>query len=384
MVSRRILSVRLGPLVALIALAVWASTALAPPAKAARLKDVVQLEGARANQLVGYGLVVGLDRTGDSLLVPFTQQSLEAMLSRMGIRVDANQISLRNVAAVTVTVDLPAFSQPGTKLDVVVSSIGDARSLAGGTLLMTPLNGVDGKTYAMAQGPLQVGGFGVQGNTGSRIQKNQLNVGRVASGAIVERVVPTQLIDAEGAITLQVRKPDFSTAQRIAQAVNDAAGNLGAAGPLAQVASSGAVRIEVPEAERENLGKFISALEALQVEPDTIARVVINSRTGTVVLGENVRIASVAVAHGGLTLEVQEALDVVQPNAFGAGQTAAAPTTDVNATEREGSLKVVQGSTTLAEVVGALNALGATPRDLIDILQAIAASGALQGELEVL
>jgi flagellar P-ring protein precursor FlgI len=359
----------------------WLSS-FAGPANAARIKDIAQVEGARPNQLVGYGLAVGLDGTGDTIRSNFTIQSLVAMLSRMGVRVESNLLMLRNVAAVTVTATLPPFSQPGTSIDVVVSSIGDARSLVGGTLLLTPLLGVDGKTYALAQGPVQVGGYGVQGNSGSRVQKNQLNVGRIASGAIVERAVPTQLLTSDGSVVLQLRRPDFTTAQRMVEVINQGAANLG--GAKAIMDGSGAVRVAVPEPQRADLGAFLALLEAMELEPDASARVVINSRTGTVVLGQSVRISTVAVSHGGLTLEVQEAFDVSQPNALAAGNTVVTPNSAVNAAEKEGALKLVNGAATIADVVAALNALGAKPRDLIDILQAIAAAGALHAELEVL
>lgn len=357
---------------------------VAGEAWATRIKDIAHVDGVRPNQLVGYGLVVGLDGTGDTKRATMTTQSLAAMLSRMGVRIDPEQLHLRNVAAVMVTAMLPPMSQPGSGVDVVVSSIGNARSLFGGTLMLTPLKGLDGRTYAVAQGPLQVGGFGAEGSSGSRFQKNHLNVGRVASGALVEQSVPITIGDGEY-IMIQIDAPDFTTAEVVAKAINDAGGTLGGGANMALPMSAAEVRVTVPAARKAALASFIAAIEVLEVQPDTVAKVVLNSRTGTVVLGDNVRISTVAVAHGGLTIEVGETPQVSQPTApFGAGTTVRTTQSTVKATEQGDSLKLVQAGATLGDVVKALNTLGATPRDLIDILQAIKAAGALHGELEVL
>ncbi len=353
---------------------------LAPrPAQAARIKDVAQFEGARINQLVGYGIVVGLDGTGDTWQTTFTEQSLAAMLSRMGVRIDPHQLRLRNVAAVMVTANLPPFARPGTRIDVSVSSIGDARSLEGGVLLVTPLRGVDGKTYAVAQGAIQVGGYEARGRTGSRRRKNHLNVGRVPRGATVERALDVDLV-SDGKLRLHLLEPDLTTATAIAKAIDEALGNDDAA----RVENAGSVVVAVPaDAAKDPMG-FAARIEAIEVQPDAPARVVINERTGTVVLGEHVRIAPVAVAHGGLTVEVTERISVSQPGALSGGSTVAVPQSSVRAKEAGGALHMVQGGATLADLVRALNALGATPRDLVEILQAIAAAGALQARLEVL
>jgi flagellar P-ring protein precursor FlgI len=353
-------------------------------ARATRIKDIAHVEGVRPNQLIGYGLVVGLDGTGDSRRATMTVQSLAAMLSRMGVRIDPEQLHLRNVAAVMVTATLPPFSQPGSSVDVVVSSIGNARSLFGGTLLLTPLKGLDGRTYAVAQGPLQVGGYGAEGLSGTRFQKNHLNVGRIPSGALVEQTVPVALGEGEY-LMIQVNDPDFTTANAVATAINNAGGALGGGASMAVALTSGEVRVTVPAAARANVASFIGKVEVLEVTPDTAAKVVLNSRTGTVVMGENVRISTVAVAHGALTIEVNEAPAVSQPLApFTGGTTQVVPQSGVAVTEQGDAMKLVQAGATLGDIVRALNTLGATPRDLIDILQAIKAAGALHAELEVL
>ena len=357
-------------------------------AQAARIKDVAHFEGVRANQLIGYGLVVGLDGTGDNKQAEFTIQSVSAMLSRMGIRIDPNQILLRNVAAVMVTATLPAHAQPGTGMDVLVSAMGNARSIVGGTLVLTPLMGVDGQTYAMAQGPVQVGGFGATGKSGSRVQKNHLNAGRVPNGAIVERPIATEVsVDAEGRIKLLLKHPDFTTARNIVDTINRSNEilELPAEGDqaIASIATSGSLNLQVPAQYQNTVPRFISLIEGLEVFTDAVAKVVINSRTGTVVLGENVRISPVAVAHGSLTLTVNETQGVSQPNPLAAGDTRVTQSSNVSMVEESAGLQMVQGGATLAEIVEALNALGATPREMIDILQAVSASGSLHAELEV-
>jgi flagellar P-ring protein FlgI len=357
---------------------------VATPTHAARIKDVARIDGVRPNQLIGYGLVVGLDHTGDSKRSSFTSQSLAAMLSRMGIRIDKGDLLLRNVAAVMVTATLPPFAQPGTAMDISVSSIGDAKSLVGGTLVLTPLKGLDGQVYGMGQGPIQVGGYGVQARSSRRV-KNHLNVGRIPQGAIIERPVPIQLAE-DGKLKLHLQIPDFATAQLLTNAVNGAAAQLGgrAGTKLAKALSSGTIEVTIPGGRTGEIPAFIADLEVLTVTPNAVAKVVINGRTGTVVVGANVHIAAVAVAHGSLTIEVNDKSDVSQPRARAAGNTAVTTASDITATEEAGALKVIKEGATLASVVDALNALGATPRDLVDILQAIKAAGALHATIEVL
>jgi len=357
-------------------------------AEATRIKDISHFEGVRPNQLIGYGLVVGLDGTGDNKQAEFTVQSVSAMLSRMGIRIDPKQLLLRNVAAVMVTATLPAHTQPGSSMDVLVSAIGNARSIVGGTLVLTPLVGVDGKTYAMAQGAIQVGGFGASGKSGSRIQKNHLNAGRVPNGAIVERAIsPVVTINESGKIMLMLKRPDFTTARNIVDTINRSGQLLGLPpenkDAIAKIVTSGSLGLKVPESFQESVPRFISLIEGLEVYTDTIAKVVINSRTGTVVMGDNVRISPVAVAHGALTLTVSENSQVSQPGALSNGNTVVTPGSDVTMMEDKSSLQMVEAGATLSEIVDALNALGATPRDMIDILQAVSASGSLHADLEV-
>lgn len=357
-------------------------------AEATRIKDVSHFEGVRPNQLIGYGLVVGLDGTGDNKQAEFTVQSVSAMLSRMGIRIDPKQLLLRNVAAVMVTATLPAHTQPGSSMDVLVSAIGNARSIVGGTLVLTPLMGVDGKTYAMAQGAIQVGGFGASGKSGSRIQKNHLNAGRVPNGAIVERAIsPVVTINESGKIMLMLKRPDFTTARNIVDTINRSGELLGLPAentdPIAKIVTSGSLDLKVPESFQESVPRFISLIEGLEVYTDAVAKVVINSRTGTVVMGDNVRISPVAVAHGALTLTVSENPQVSQPGPLSNGNTAITQGSDVTMMEEKSSLQMVEAGATLSEIVDALNALGATPRDMIDILQAVSASGSLHADLEV-
>jgi len=281
---------------------------------------------------------------------------------------------------VMVTASLPPFAQQGTKLDVVVSSAGDARSLVGGTLILTPLVGVDGQTYAMAQGPIHVGGYGSRGRSGSRLTKNHLNVGRIPEGALVERSVIASL-EREGVLTLVLNKPDFSTMKAVVDAVN---ASLGGTLPAAVARHAGAVDIVIPEAARTRVPEFIAALEVLDVVPDTVARVVLNPRTGTIVVGSDVRISPIAIAHGGLKLEISETPDASQPQALAQGQTVVTSTSELRADEARGGMRVVQPGTTLSDLADALNALGVPPRDLVSILESIAAAGALHAQLEVL
>jgi len=348
-------------------------------AQGARIGDIADISGVRDNLLVGYGLVVGLDGTGDQTMqAPFTGQSLANMLSQLGITVPpGTNMQLRNVAAVMVSATLPPFARPGQRLDVVVSSVGNARSLRGGTLLMTPLKGVDGETYAIAQGNLLVGGALAQAG-GSSTQVNQLAGGRISGGALVEREVPFQLDALGGVIDLQLREADFTTAQRVVAAINDRFGR-----GVAEALNSRVIRLLGP-VESGGLVGFLAQVESLEVEPGASRpRVVINARTGSVVLSGPVSLYPAAVAHGNLSVAISTDYDVVQPAPFGMGETVIVPDSDVRIEQQPGSLTPVQGAD-LLDVVDALNALGATPQDLMSILEALKAAGALHAELEVL
>ncbi len=347
---------------------------LAADASATRVKDIADLAGVRDNQLIGYGIVVGLNQTGDSQQSQFTVQSVVAMLSRMGIRVDPKTLKTKNVAAVMVTAKLPPFATPGTGIDVVVSSMGDAKSLIGGTLVMTPLKAVDQKVYAMAQGPLSVGSFSA-GSAGSSVTKNHPTVGRIPSGATIERAVGVAL-EGRPKLVYQLKQADFTTARNMAQAITKA-------GAKAQAINARQVVVEVPEDAQKAPVELIAKVEAAQVQTDVAAKVVINARTGTVVMGSNVRVESIALAHGALQVEINSQNHVSQPNGFSQGQTVGVRNSQVSAKEGQGAVKLVQKSASLGELVQALNLLGVGPRDLIDILQAVRASGALNAEIEI-
>ena len=349
----------------------------ASTAWAIRLKELATFEGVRPNQIIGYGLVVGLNGTGDKDKTFFTNQSVANMLRHMDITVNPTTLKLKNVAGVIVTADLPPFVKPGTKIDILVSSLGDATSLQGGTLLVTPLKGVDSNIYAVAQGPLSVGGFAVTGNAGS-VQKNHPTVGRIVQGGTVEREVPIRWTGKE-VMTMKLGQPDFTTAARVAEAVNSRL-----PGASARPLDASSVEFSVPMNYRENLAMMVAELENLDVEPDAIGKVIIDERTGTVVVGENVKLSTVAVAHGNLSVQVREGLNVSQPGPFSMGEAVAAPQTDINVEEGADQLLLIERSTTIHDVVKALNAIGVTPRDLIMIFQAIKAAGALHGELEII
>ena len=346
-------------------------------AHAVRLKDIAEINGVRKNQLVGYGLVVGLDGTGDGKKAEFTLQSMASMLEKMGVTVSKKDIQVKNVAAVMVTASLPPFAKRGNRLDVLVSSIGDADNLQGGTLMMTPLKGLDGKIYAIAQGPVNTGGFGA-GGAASTVSKNFPTVGRVLSGAIIEREVPNNFKD-RSTLIFSLHNPDFITASRVIDAINAQMGDS-----VARAADPGTIEITVPEQYIGNTVPLLASLSTLEVSPDAKARVVINERTGTVVMGENVRISTIAIAHGNLSIVVRENANVSQPMPFSQGQTVVSPSTQINVQEDGNQLIVVPKGVSIGEVVNALNALGVTPRDLIAIFQAIKAAGALQADLEVI
>jgi flagellar P-ring protein precursor FlgI len=349
----------------------------APPA--VRLKDLVTLEGVRENQLIGYGLVAGLAGQGDRQQTIFPLQSLTNMLERMGVSVSPAAIQVKNTAAVMVTATLPAFAQPGTQMDVTVSSIGDARTLQGGLLLLTPLKGVDGRTYAVAQGPLVTGGF-VAGKGGTSQTVNHPTVGRVPNGAIVEQPAPSRA--PESHIKLQLRQADFTTAARIAKAVNGKYGTSGAA--VAHADNAGMVSVTLPSEYASRTTEFVAEMETLAVPVDRAARVVINERTGTIVMGKDVRIGPVAILQGNLTVEIQTSFAVSQPAPMGGGTTEVVPQVGVAAKQEKTRNVVLKQGATVEELVRALNAIGSTARDVIVILQNLRAAGALDAELEVI
>ncbi len=345
----------------------------------ARIKDITAIKGIRTNQLVGYGLVVGLDGTGDKSGSDFTNHVLANMMERMGIHViDQSQLKAKNVAVVMVTADLPPFARIGNRIDVVVSSIGEAKSLSGGTLILTPLKGVDGRVYALAQGPVALGGTGA-GGAGGGTQKNHLQVARIANGASVEREIPMHL-EGRKQLTLSLLNPDFTTAERIADTINTSIGK-----GIARAVDSSVLILNIPEKMRKNgVAEFIADIETLTIVPDSRAKVVVNEKTGTVVIGENVTISTVAVAHGNLTVTIQKGQNVSQPQPLSQGTTVATPKTNVNIKEEKVKVMNLPGSSTIGELVKGLNSIGVSPRDLISILQAIKAAGALQAELDII
>lgn len=366
-----------------IGIVFWVLTtvvALIPDASAVRIKDIADIKGVRQNQMVGYGLVVGLEGTGDSDDSLFTIQSLSSLLEKMGVTVQPRDIAdVENVAAVMVTADLPPFASLGSRLDVLVSSIGDAENLQGGTLLFTPLRAADGNVYAIAQGPVSTGGFAVSGNSGDQVQKNFPTVGRVVGGALVEKELHSDF-NEKNALTLALKTPDFTTASRVAQAINRAFYNQ-----LARTENAGSIRVTVPENYRGNAVQFVTMIESLGVTPDMVSKVVVNERTGTVIMGENVRIATIAIAHGNLSIQINESQDVSQPLPFSpGGQTVVTPESEIVVQEGKNPIFLVESGVSIGEVVKALNALGVSPRDLIAIFQALRAAGALQAELEII
>jgi flagellar P-ring protein precursor FlgI len=352
---------------------------LAGPAYCVRIKDIADIKGVRPNQLVGYGLVVGLNGTGDSDNAIFTIQSMASMLEKMGVTVKPDDIEVDNVAAVMVTADLPAFARSGSRIDVLVSSIGDADNLQGGTLLFTPLKAANGQVYAIAQGPVSTGGFVVGSASGSGVQKNFPTVGRVVNGALIEKEVHTDF-NQKKSLTLTLHTPDFTTAARMAQAINIAFYDQ-----IAHTKDAGTIEVKVPEKYQGNTVHMVTMIERLGVTPDTVSKVVINERTGTVIMGENVRISTIAIAHGNLSIEIKEDQQVSQPLPFSkTGRTVVTPESDVLVEEGNNPIFLVESGVSIGEVVKALNALGVSPRDLIAIFQALKAAGALQAELEII
>jgi flagellar P-ring protein precursor FlgI len=347
-------------------------------AESTRLKDIVTLQGAGSSPLVGYGLVVGLNKTGDKRQTIFSAQTLANMLERFGVSVPAGQIKIDNVAAVLLTTELPPYARPGARLDVTVSSVGDARSLQGGTLLPTPLRGGNGEIFALAQGPLSIGGFG-GGTSGNSVQVNHLTVGRVPSGALVQ-VGGGGVMGSMETLALALRDPDFVSASHVAQAINKELGE-----DVAQAIDPGTVTLKVPASYRTTVPALMARLDLLPIDTDTAARVVINERTGTVVVGGYVRIGTAAVAHGNLSVHITTKLEVSQPSPLSrTGETKVVPNEKVDVTEASAQLVTLDEGTTLDSVVRALNALGASPRDIIAIMQALKAAGALRAEIVIL
>ncbi len=347
-------------------------------AAAARIKDIVDFEGVRENQLVGYGLVVGLNGTGDSLNnSPFTKQSLQSMLERLGVNTAGENVRTANVAAVMVTANLPPFATQGSRMDVSVAALGDSDSLQGGTLLVTPLLGADGEVYAIAQGPVAINGFKAEGDAATIIS-GVPTTGRISSGALIEREIEFHL-GSQTSLRLALRNPDLTTARRIALAVNDFIG-----APTATPEDPATVRLTLPNGFNGNIVDLLTDIEQLMVETDQTAKIVIDENSGIIVMGRDVRVSSVAVAQSNLTVTIAEDPTVVQPNPLSLGVTTTEANTNLNANLSETALTIVNESVTLQELVDGLNALGISPRDLIAILQAIKATGALQAEIEVL
>ena len=371
----------------------------ASEAAGARIKDIASIKGIRSNQLFGYGLVIGLNGSGDKGGTGFTIQGLVNMLENMGVHVSAEDVKVSNVAAVMVSATLPAFSRIGKKLDVIVSSIGDAKSLQGGTLLLTPLRGVDDNVYALAYGPLSIGGFSAGGAAGGGVTKNHPTVGRISGGATVEREIPLSIKDKKDLIMV-LNNPDFITATRVAEAVNKKMGDN-----FARPIDSGTLEISIPDRFQNRVVTMLAGLEELEVTPDSTAKIIVNEKTGTVVIGENVRVSTVAVAHGNLGIQIKESKDVSQPLPFSprapgqefapgqtedgvtiapGGATVVTSESEITVQEENNRLLLVPEGGTIGELVRALNAIGVTPRDLITILQVIKAAGALQAELVII
>ena len=344
-----------------------------------RVKDLANVEGIRQNQLIGYGLVVGLNGTGDTLNnIPFTKQSLQAMLERLGVNIRGQTLRTGNVAAVMVTANLPPFSTQGTRIDITVSSLGDSKSLQGGTLLVTPLLAADGNVYAVGQGSVAIGGFQAEGEA-AKIVRGVPTVGRISNGAIIEREIEFNL-NRQSQLRMALRNPDLTTAKRIAAAINDYIGV-----PTAEPLDPATVGITVPQQYRGNVVKLLTEVEQLQVEPDETAKIVIDERSGIIVMGRDVRVSMVAVAQGNLTVTISETPQVSQPGPFSrTGQTITVPRTRIGVQEDGKKLAVVKDGVSLQQIVDGLNSLGIGPRDLIAILQAIKAAGAIQADIEVM
>jgi flagellar P-ring protein precursor FlgI len=350
---------------------------LAGNAHADRIKDLATIGGVRENHLTGFGLVVGLDGSGDDTRSPMVRTGLTKMLKKLGVTIDPKDLKSKNVAAVMITAELPPFAKPGMALDIHVSSVGNAKSLSGGELLAAPLKGADARTYAIAQGSLSIGGFVAGGDSGSTTKKNHTLVGTVPGAAIVEAGAPTMLPTKQ--IALVLKDPDFTTATRMRDAI------IAALGPnSARLGDGAVVVVPIPKEAEMQVGELITKLEAIEVDPDVKAKVIVDERTGTIVIGESVTLRTAAITYGGLTIEIGETPVVSQPGAFGRGDTKVVKQTDIKATEKDNTLRVINKSATVGDVVAALNAIGAKPRDLVAILRALKASGALRADLETM
>lgn len=358
----------------------WMIAAAGAPAGAVtRLKELVTVEGVRDNQLIGYGIVVGLNGTGDKKQTVFSAQSLTNMLQQMGVNVSPIAIRVQNTAAVMVTATLPGFGQPGVHIDATASAIGDATNLQGGMLVLTSLRGIDGQVYALAQGSVVTGGF-IAGRSANSQTVNHPTVGRIPSGAIIERAAPS--VSPKDSVKLQLRDPDYTTAVRVSEVINKKFASDGM--PVAQPENSALVGIHVPAAFAAKVPEFMASLESLEVEVDRAAKVVVNERTGTVVMGKQVRVSPVAIMHGNLTVEIQTTFDVSQPAPLSQGKTVVTPQTDIKASEEKSRNLILKDGATVEELVHALGSIGSTPRDIIAILQSLRAAGALEAEIEVI
>jgi len=363
----------------------------------ARIKDIASIKGIRPNQLFGYGLIIGLNGSGDKAGTGFTIQGLVNMLERMGVHVSAADVKVSNVAAVMVSATLPPFARIGKKIDITLSSIGDAKSLSGGTLLLTPLQGVDGKTYALAQGAVSIGGYTAGGDAGGGVTKNHPTVGRISGGATIEREIPLSIMNKQE-LTIMLDNPDFNTVTRVADAINTRLEES-----LATPIDSGTLKLKIPARLQGKVVNLIARVGDLEVTPDNIAKIIVNEKTGTVVIGQNVSIQEVAVAHGNLSIQIKETKEVSQPLPFSpaglgagpkevgggiiaapGGSTIVTPDSDVRVAEERNQLILIPPGNTIGELVKGLNAIGVTPRDLITILQTLKVAGALQGELEII
>jgi flagellar P-ring protein precursor FlgI len=357
---------------------IFGLSASAPAGAASRIKDLASVEGVRQNQLIGYGLVVGLNGTGDTLNnIPFTKQSLQAMLERLGVNIRGQTLRTGNVAAVMVTANLPAFGTQGTRIDITVSAMGDSKSLQGGTLLVTPLLGADGNVYAVGQGSLAIGGFSAEGDA-AKITRGVPTVGRISNGAIIEREIDFALNRLPN-LRLALRNADFTTAKRIASAVNDFIGI-----PAAEPLDPSTVQLSIPKEYHGKVVALLTEIEQLQIETDMPAKIVIDERSGIIVLGRDVRVSTVAVAQGNLTVSISETPQVSQPAPFSRGRTTTVPRSKVGVVEDGKKLALVNEGMSLQQLVDGLNALGIGPRDMISILQAIKAAGAIQADIEVM
>jgi flagellar P-ring protein FlgI len=355
----------------------WIGTLQSPLLAASRIKDIASFEGVRENQLVGYGLVVGLNGTGDRRQTLFPTQTLANMLERSGISITADQVNVKNIAAVMVTATLPAFIRQGGRVDVTVSSIGDAQSIQGGVLIMTPLFAANNEVYVTAQGQVALGGFSA-GGTSNRVQTNHPTVGRIPNGGLVEKDVLVEFT-GKSRLNLVLNRSDFTTASRAVRAINESSG----AG-IASALDGRTIAIQVPEVYGNRIVEFMSMVENAQMEVDTSARVVLNEKTGTIILGKEVKISEVSIIHGSLSIQVGTTFNVSQPEPFGKGETTVVPEIDISVQEEKGHSVMLREGASVEEVVRALNAIGAGPRDVIAILQAIKAQGALQAELEII